>query len=112
MVARRKGQSPWYLLTSEIIYAPDDAWNIIHAYARRWQVELSFRYTKTGLAFESPRLVGWQERKKLLMIASLCYGFMLSLLHPDFEALRSFLLRYFCHRTGKWSWLTPAPFYR
>ena len=112
VVARRKGQPPWYLLTTEAIHSPDDAWNIIHAYARRWQVEMSFRYTKTGLAFESPRLVGWQERKKLLMIATLCFGFLLSLLNPVFEDIRKFLLRCFCHRTGKRSRLTPAPLYR
>jgi len=112
VVARRKGQSPWYLLTSETIRSSEDAWNIIHAYARRWQVEMSFRYTKTGLAFESPRLAGWHERKKLLMIATLCYGFLLSLLDPVFNILRAWILRSFCHRTGKRSRLTPAPLYR
>ena len=112
VVARRKGQSPWYLLTSETIRSPEDAWNIIHAYARRWQVEMSFRYTKSELAFESPRLAGWQERKKLLLIATLCYGFLLSLLVPVFNWLRTWLLRSFCHRTGKRSRLTPAPLYR
>ena len=112
VVARRKNQSPWYLLTTQPIRCPDDAWNIVHAYARRWQVEMTIRYNKSELAFESPRLVNWQLRKKLLLIATLAYAFLLSLLDPQFDALRRWLLRTFCHRTGKRSRNTPAPLYR
>jgi len=112
VVARRKNQSPWYLLTSQTIRSPEDAWNIVLAYARRWQIEMSIRYTKSELAFESPRLLQWQHRKKLLLIATLAYAFLLSLLKPAFETLRHWLLRTFCHRTGKRSRNTPAPLYR
>ncbi len=112
VVARRKKQPPWYLLTTEPIRKPADAWQIVHAYARRWQVEMSIRYSKSELAFESPRLVKWQTRKKLLMIATLCYAFLLSLLNPDLNSLRNWLLHTFCHRNGKRSRVTPAPLYR
>jgi hypothetical protein len=112
VVARRKGQSPWYLLTTQTILTPDDAWRVVQAYARRWQVEMSIRFSKTELAFESPRLVSWQARKKLLLIVTLCYAFLLSLLRTDFKQLRIWLLRTFCHRTGKRSRDTPAPLYR
>lgn len=112
VVARRKGQSPWYLLTTQTILSPDDAWHVVLAYARRWQVEMSIRFSKAELAFESPRLVSWQARKKLLLIATLCYAFLLSLLHADFQLLRVWLLRTFCHRTGERSRDTPAPLYR
>jgi hypothetical protein len=112
VVARRKGQPPWYLLTNQAIRAPQDAWDVVLAYARRWQVEMSIRYSKAELAFESPRLIGWQQRKKLLLLATLCYAFLLSLLHPNLKPLTSWLLRTFCHRTGKRSQLTPAPLYR
>ncbi len=112
VVARRKQQPPWYLLTSETIRNPEDAWNIVQAYARRWQVEMSIRYTKAELAFESPRLVKWQTRKKLLMTATLCYAFLLSLLHHDLKDFRNWLLKTFCHRNGKRSRDTPAPLYR
>jgi hypothetical protein len=44
VVARRKGQSPWYLLTSEPAHSPHLAWQIVLAYARRWQVEMAIRY--------------------------------------------------------------------
>jgi hypothetical protein len=112
VIARRKNQSPWYLLTTQTIHSADDAWNIVHAYARRWQVEMSIRYSKSELAFESPRLICWQHRKKLLLIASLAYAFLLSCLKSHLENLRIWLLRTFCHRTGKRSRDVPAPLYR
>lgn len=112
VVARRKQQPPWYLLTTEPIRETQDAWQIVLAYARRWQIEMSIRYTKAELAFESPRLLKWQTRKKLLMIASLCYAFLLSLLNPVFGNFCDWLLRTFCHRNGKRSRETPAPLYR
>jgi len=103
IVARpgKPGQSPWYLLTNETILSPDDAWNIILAYARRWQIEMSWRFGKSELAMESPRLWFWQNRLKLLLMVTLAYAFLLSLLDPSFDALRTWLLRNWCHRTGK-----------
>lgn len=112
VIARRKGQSPWYLLTSEPAHSPQLAWQIVLAYARRWQVEMAIRYNKCELAFESPRLFHWHARHKLSLIASLAYAFLLSLLAPTLDILCSWLLRTFCHRTGKRSRETPAPLYR
>lgn len=112
VVARRKNQSPWYLLTSQTIRSPHDAWQTVFAYARRWQVEMSIRFHKTELAFESPRLLRWEHRQKLLLIAALAYAFLLSLLSSHLQPICSWLLRTFCHRTGKRSRDTPAPLYR
>lgn len=112
VLARRKGQSPWYLLTSQPAHSPQLAWQIVLAYARRWQVEMAIRYNKCELAFESPRLFHWQSRQKLLLIATLAYAFLLSLLVPTLISLTSWLLHTFCHRTGKRSRETPAPLYR
>jgi hypothetical protein len=112
VIARRKGQSPWYLLTSEPAHSPQRAWQIVLAYARRWQIEMAIRYNKSELAFESPRVFEWQSRLKLLLIASLAYAFLLSLLTPTLTQLCAWLLRSFCHRTGKRSRETPAPLYR
>jgi hypothetical protein len=112
VVARRKGQSPWYLLTSEPAHSPHLAWQIVLAYARRWQVEMAIRYNKCELAFESPRVFQWQSRHKLLLIAALAYAFLLSLLTPSLSSLVTWLLQTFCHRTGKRSRETPAPLYR
>ena len=112
VVARRKAQSPWYLLTSEPAHSPQLAWKIVFAYARRWQVEMALRYNKSELAFESPRILNWQSRLKLLSIAGLAYSFLLSFLNPALSNLATWLLRTFCHRTGKRSRSTPAPLYR
>ncbi|WP_151754836.1 hypothetical protein [Dictyobacter vulcani] len=54
VVARRKGGLPWYLLTAEPIANADDAWRIMFAYARRWQIELTWKENKSELAFQSP----------------------------------------------------------
>jgi len=72
---------------------------------------MSLRFTKSELAFESPRLQAWEARLKFLLIAALAYAFLLSLLaNTDF--LFAFISRY-CHRTGKWSRdLLSAPLYR
>ncbi|WP_409049692.1 transposase [Runella sp. MFBS21] len=51
-----QGRTPWYLLTNEAIGSAEDAWRMVFAYARRWQIEMAFRYTKSELALESPRL--------------------------------------------------------
>lgn len=112
VVARRKGQSPWYLLTNQPAHSPELAWQIVFAYARRWQVEMAIRYNKSELAFESPRVFRWPSRHKLLLIAALAYAFLLSLLAPALASLSSWLLRTFCHRTGKRSRKTPTPLYR
>ena len=45
-------------------------------------------------------------------MVTLVYAFLLSLLQPELQLLRRWLLRYFCHRTGKRGRETPAPLYR
>lgn len=107
-----KGRKPWYLITNEPIQTVEDAWRIVFAYNRRWQVEISIRYSKSELAFESPRLLKWNRREKLLAIAALVQAFLFSLLHPDFDLLRTRLLRAWCHRTGKRNRLIAVPLYR
>lgn len=104
------GRKPWYLITTEPIHTTEQAWQIVFAYARRWQIEMSLRFTKTEMAFESPRLQAWEARLKFLLIASLAYAFLLSLL-ANIDFLFAFISRY-CHRTGKWSRDISAPLYR
>ena len=96
-----KGKKPWYLLTNEPIQSLEDAWRIVFIYARRWQIEMTYRYAKTELAIESPRLWSWQNRIKLMMMVALVYAFLLSLLDSQLEVLRAWLFRHWCHRTGK-----------
>jgi len=104
------GRKPWYLLTTEPVHTPEPAWQMVFAYARRWQIEMSLRFTESEMAFEAPRLLHWESRLKFLLIASLAYAFLLSLLpHTDFLFR---LCSAFCHRTGKWSQETLTPLYR
>ena len=107
-----KGRTPWYLITNEPIQTVADAWRIVLAYNRRWQVEVSIRYSKSELAFESPRLLKWNRREKLLAIAALVQAFLFSLLDAKFDLLRTRLLRAWCHRTGKRNRSKAVPLYR
>lgn len=96
-----KGRTPWYLLTNEPIASSDDAWRVVLSNARRWQIEMCYRACKTDLAMESPRLWFWENRLKLLLMVSLVYAFLLSLLAKETISLVQDLLRTWCHRTGK-----------
>lgn len=107
-----KGREPWYLLTNETIRSTDDAWRIVLAYARRWLVEMAIRFDKCELAFECPRLHTWERQFKLLLIVSLAHAFLLSLLFPDAVDIADWLLRHWCHRTGKWRQEVLTPLYR
>jgi hypothetical protein len=73
---------------------------------------MAWRYTKSELAFESPCLRDWPARHKFLLIATLAYAFLLSLLKPALHTLCQALLAAGCHRTGKRSRETSAPLYR
>jgi hypothetical protein len=113
VVSRRgPGKKPWYLLTNEAADTPAKAWKVIFAYARRWQIEMAWRFSKSELAMESPRLWFWENRLKLLWMVSLAYAFLLSLLDPELRSMREELLRRFCHRTGKRSRVASTPLYR
>jgi hypothetical protein len=113
VVARHAGHhEPWYLLSSDPVHTSAQAWAVVLAYARRWQIEWTWRYSKSELAMESPRLWTWERREKLLLMVTLVYSFLLSLLEAALEVLRAWLLRYWCHRTGKRSRQVAAPLYR
>jgi hypothetical protein len=58
---------------------------------------------------EIPRLWTWERREKLLLMATLVWAFLLSLLAAALKALRDAVLRTGCHRTGKRSRHVAAP---
>lgn len=110
LVCRQKrSRQPWYLLTNEPVTSEQQAWAIVLAYQRRWQIEQAFRFNKSELALESPRLWMFENRLKLMMIVALIYAFLLSLLILDTQQE---LLRYGCHRTGKRYKDASVPLYR
>lgn len=113
VVALRPENRPaLYLLTTFPILSLDDAWRVALAYGRRWQIELTFRFLKTDLAFESPRVWAWETRLKLLMIVALAYAFLLSLLADNLTDLRQWLFRHWFHRTGTHVRAATLPLYR
>ncbi len=113
VIARSKcGREPWYLLTSDVVRTPEQPWAIVFAYPRRWQIEQTWRYSKSELGCESPRVWKWERREKLLLMLSVLYAFLLHLLVDAYAILRADCLRWGCHRTGKRSHEVTAPLYR
>ena len=112
LVKVRVKKKIWYLVTNEPVKTADQAWEIVFAYKRRWQIELSFRYGKCELAMESPRLWAFENRLKLLGIVTLVYAFLLDLLNPRYSHLVARVLHLKCHRTGKRCREVIAPLYR
>ena len=112
VVCRSQGRSPWYLLTAEAIDTEEQAWGVVFAYMRRWQIELSWKYEKSELAFQSPRVYEGEARENLLLLATLAYAFLLTLLHASYDEVRRWLLRAYCHRTGLHCRLAKLPLTR
>ena len=112
VVVVRQGGEPWYLITNRCIETEEQAWHIVLIYARRWQIETTFRYKKSELAVQSVRLWEWENREKLLLIVTLAYSFLLSLLDSSLDLVREWLLRHYCHRTGKKYHEAKVPLYR
>lgn len=105
-----KGREPWYLLTADRIETA--AWQVVFAYARRWQIEMTWRYGKSEFGMESPRVWTWERRQRLVLMVTLAYAVLLSLLTQELTAVREHLLRQGCHRTGRRLQATPMPLYR
>jgi len=112
VVCRSAGRLPCYLLTTESIATTEDAWRVMWSSTRRWQIEQTWRYDKSELAFQSPRLWAWETRLKLLALAPLAYAFLVQLLRACFDPLRVWLLRTYCPRTGWHLRRVKAPLYR
>lgn len=107
-----KGRKPWYLLTNEPLETLEDAWRLVFAYARRWQVEMTLRFEKAELGLASPRLQKWETLCKLWQVVALVYAFLLSLLDWRLQSLCAWLLQFGCPRTGKWRQHVLTPLYR
>ncbi len=54
----------------------------------------------------------FEPRENLLLLATLAYAFLLTLLSPFYEPLRRWLLHRYCHRTGRHCRQAHAPFAR
>lgn len=112
VVRQGKGREPWYLLTNEPVQTVEQAWQIVFSYVRRWKIEESFRFQKTELLIETLRLRDWEPRRKMLLLVTLAYGFLLSVLSPSLWLARSRLLLHWCERADWRQWIAKAPLYR
>src|SRR5260370_25335051 len=66
VVGRRKGGTPWYLLTNEVVETAADAWRVFMAYARPCRIERTFLNLKSDLPIQSLPVYYWSGRLSLL----------------------------------------------
>ena len=97
----KKGQSPWYLITSEPVENAKQAWKIPFAYSRRWLVEMACRFNKAELGIESIRVNAREKRMKLIAIVMLIYAFLLSLLNYGNGVIVKYLFEHATDRKQK-----------
>lgn len=112
LVVSRQGQgrAPWYPLTNEPIESQEDGWKTIFRYARRWYVELLLRVSKAEFAAQSPRMWKWVDRLKMLSMLNVVVAFLLECLR--WPPMVGWLLRWWCHGTGKRCREVSTPRYR
>lgn len=103
--------APMYLLTSLPIQSPAQAWEMCFSYIHRWNIEQAFRFGKSELAMESPRLWFWENRLKLLAIVTLVFDFLLRMIQ-NWAAWVNQFLRNWGHRTGNRYRIASIPIYR
>lgn len=108
---RKHHQPPMYLLTSVPIRDLHQAWELVHSYMHRWQIEQAFRVGKAELGMESPRLWFWENRLKLLGIVALVYDFLLSLLR-NWSCWVPLFMQRWAARTGNRHRKASVPIYR
>lgn len=108
---RKNHGGPMYIITSLVIENASQAWQIMFSYMHRWEAEQGFRFLKSEMALESPRLWFWDNRMKLMAIVALVYDFLLSTLRNWTGWVQLFFRRW-CHRTGKRYRNASIPLYR
>ena len=100
-----------YILTSLAINSAADAWEVMFSYMHRREAEQGFRFLKSEMALESPRLWFWDNRMKLMAIVTLAYDFLLHILN-NWKGIIQVFFRRWCHRTGERYRNASIPLYR
>lgn len=108
---RKNHQAPLYLLTSIQVTNLEQAWEMCHVYMHRWNIEQTFRFCKTELAIESPRLWFFENTCKLLGMVALIYDFLIHLIN-NWGNWVQLILKRWCHRTGNRYRKASVPIYR
>lgn len=102
---------PMYLISSIPIQTKAQAWEMLFSYMHRWEAEQGFRFLKSELGLESPRLWFWDNRMKLMAIVTLAYDFLLNIMIKWRSWVPQFFRRW-CHRTGERYRNASIPLYR
>lgn len=108
---KKNYNGPMYILTSLVVEKPAVAWQVMFSYMHRWEAEQGFRFLKSEMGLESPRLWFWDNRMKLMAIVTLAYDFLLCLMQ-NWKEMIPILFRRWCHRTGKRYRNASIPLYR
>ena len=108
---KKKGRKPIYFLTDVPIDTNGMAWMVLRSYMKRWDVEQVFRFGKSAMAMESPRLWFWENRLKLLMLVTFVMAFILELLAINRTFARKIIDKW-VPRTGNRQKKTFLPIYR
>lgn len=70
---------PWYLLTDWPVTDAASALRIFRFYRRRWAVEDTFKFIKTGLGIEDVQMLDFQAVRTLVALAWVAAGFLFHL---------------------------------
>lgn len=96
----KPGNEPFHLISNHPVTTSKEAWALVFSYMRRWMIEQTFRFNKSELALESPRLWFWDNRLKLMAIVSLVYDFLLQMVR-NWNSMVWITVNSWCPRTGK-----------
>ena len=108
---KKNYNGPMYIITSLPIETAHQAWEIMFSYMHRWEAEQGFRFLKSEMGLESPRLWFWHNRMKLMAIVTLVYDFLLRTL-TNWKSWVPLFLKEWAHRTGKRYRQASIPLYR
>jgi hypothetical protein len=108
---KRNYNGPMYIITSLTIENAAQAWEVLFSYMHRWEAEQGFRFLKSEMGLECPRLWFWDNRMKLMAIVALVYDFILRTLR-NWRSWVQLFFRNWCHRTGKRYREASIPLYR
>jgi hypothetical protein len=112
VVLVRRGGEPWYVVTDRCSETEEQAWECYHASCRRGQVETVFRFEKSELAIETIRVWKREKRNTLVHLVSLVHACLFHLWDEEYQELVHWIVREYCHRTGKKQREAKVPIYR
>lgn len=96
---------------NEVVDTAGKAWEMLYSYTKRWDIEQVFKYGKSKVGMESPRLWFFENRLKMLALVSLIMSFLFRMLR-NFETLMITIMNAWCPRTGNRHRTVSMPIYK